>query len=78
MNDMKVSELLFLDDDFDSLWTSDQVLNEVLQYLNLHIVQLGRDFFIYDNEYMNRIDSESKPFKDLLSNSTLTKQIQTS
>ena len=56
MNDMKVSELLFLDDDFDSLWTSDQVLNEVLQYLNLHIVQLGRDFFIYDNEYMNRID----------------------
>lgn len=78
LENMKISELLFLDSDFDSLWTSEQVLNEILQYLNLHIVQLGRDFFIYDNEYMHRIDSESKPFKDIFSGSTLTKQIITS
>ena len=78
MQNMMVSELLFLDDDFDSLWTSDQVLNEVLQYLNLHIVQLGRDFYIFDNEYLNRIDSEHKAFYDLFGNTTLTKQITTS
>jgi len=73
-----VSELLFLDEDFESLWTVEQVLNEVLQYLNLHIIQLGRDFYIYDNEYMRRIDSEHKSFKDIFSNTTLTKQITTS
>lgn len=78
MENMQFSELLFLDSDFDACWDSEQVLNEVLQYLNLHIIQLGRDFFIYDNEYMNRIDSEGKLFKDLFSNSTLSKQITTS
>lgn len=78
MENMMVSELLFLDEDFESLWTSEQVLNEVLQYLNLHIVQLGRDFYIYDNEYMNRVDSEHKPFYDMFGNTTITKQITTS
>ena len=78
LDNMQISELLFLDEDFDSLWTTEQVLNEVLQYLNLHIIQLGRDFFIYDNEYMRRIDSESKPFKEIFSGNTLTKQIVTS
>lgn len=78
MENMEVSELLFLDEDVDSCWDSEQVLREVLQYLNLHIIQLGRDFFIYDNEYMNRIDAEGKTFKDLFSSSTLSKQITTS
>lgn len=78
MSNMEISELLFLDEDVDSCWDSEQVLREVLQYLNLHIIQLGRDFFIYDNEYMNRIDAEGKTFKDLFSNSTLAKQITTS
>ena len=73
MSNMEISELLFLDEDVDSCWDSEQVLREVLQYLNLHIIQLGRDFFIYDNEYMNRIDAEGKTFKDLFSSSTLSK-----
>lgn len=58
MTNMEISELIFLDEDVDSCWDSESVLKEILQYLNLHIIQLGRDFFIYDNEYMNRIDSE--------------------
>ncbi|MCM1454836.1 MAG: hypothetical protein NC193_09955 [bacterium] len=46
--DMDISELLFLGDDEDSVWTLDKVLGEMLRYLNLHIRQQGTDFYIFD------------------------------
>lgn len=46
--DIAVSDNLFLDDDEDSVWTQQEVLEEVLRYLNLHIVQVGFKFYIFD------------------------------
>lgn len=43
-----INELLFYDDDADSVWTQEDVLKEVLRYFNLHIRQIGLDFFIFD------------------------------
>lgn len=45
-----VSELLFLGDDEDDVWQQDEVLTEVLKYLNLHITQEGFDFYIFSWE----------------------------
>lgn len=47
-NTMAIDESYILGDEFDDCWTNEEVLTEILQYLNLHIVQQGFDFFIYD------------------------------
>ena len=46
--DLSVSENLFYGEDFDDIWTQLDVLKEILQYLNLHIIQEGEDFYIFD------------------------------
>jgi len=46
--DISIADTLFLDDDEDSVWTQEEILNEILQYLNLHITQVGFRFFIFD------------------------------
>ena len=43
-----ISELLLLGDEEDDLWTSEEVLKEVMQYYNLHIVQFGNEFYIFN------------------------------
>lgn len=43
-----INELLFFDDDEDSIWTHEDVLEEVLRYLNLHVRQIGADFYVFD------------------------------
>ena len=43
-----VSELIVLGDEEDDLWTQEEVLEEMLQYLNLHIVQIGSSFYIFN------------------------------
>lgn len=48
LTDIKVSELLFLDEDEDSVWTKLTVVEEMLRYLNLHIMQIGAAFYIFD------------------------------
>lgn len=47
-DDMSVSELNFYGDDFDDIWTYEDVINEVLQYTNMHILQYNGDFYIFD------------------------------
>ncbi|MCM1517537.1 MAG: hypothetical protein NC117_02725 [Pseudoflavonifractor sp.] len=47
---MAVSELLFLGDTEDDVWSQDEVVDELLKYLNLHIVQLGMRFYIFSWE----------------------------
>ena len=42
-----VSELLFLGDEEDDVWTWQAVLEEMLRYLNLHIRQEGEEFYIF-------------------------------
>ena len=45
-----VSELLFLGDEEDGVWQQDEVLEELLRYLNLHIRQEGLTFYIFSWE----------------------------
>lgn len=44
---LKVSDMAFLGDDADDTCTSLETLEAVLKYLDLHIVQYGRDFYVY-------------------------------
>ena len=45
---LRVSESTFFGDDYDSVWTNDQIITEILRYLNLHIRQIGSDFYIFN------------------------------
>lgn len=47
---LAISELLFLGDEEDDVWQQDEALEEILRYLNLHIVQDGLDFYLFDWE----------------------------
>lgn len=47
---LSVNELLFLGSDEDSVWGQDEVLEEVLRFLNLHIIQDGLAFYIFSWE----------------------------
>ena len=47
-NDLAISELYLLGEDFDSVWSNEELLKEMLQYLNLHIRQEGLNFYIFD------------------------------
>ena len=47
-DDLSVSELNFYGDDFDDIWTYEDVINEVLLYTNMHILQYNGDFYIFD------------------------------
>lgn len=45
--DVEISELLFIGKDENSVWTYQEVLEEILKYLGLHIEQEGTDFYIF-------------------------------
>lgn len=47
-NDLAISELYVLGEDFDRVWSNEDLLKEMLQYLNLHIRQEGLNFYIFD------------------------------
>lgn len=47
-DELCVSELFIIGKDEDSTWKNEDLLKEVMQYLNLHIRQEGLDFYIYD------------------------------
>lgn len=47
---LAISELLFLGDDEDDVWQQDEVLEAMLKYLNLHIIQQGLRFYIFSWE----------------------------
>ena len=46
--ELSISELFIIGKDEDSTWTYENLLKEILQYLNLHIRQEGLNFYIYD------------------------------
>lgn len=47
-DDCGISETYVFGETYDDIWTYEDVVNEIMQYLNLHIVQQGNDFFIFD------------------------------
>ena len=48
--DVSIYELLFAGDDFDDLMHDDEILEEILKYFDLKIIQVGFCFFIYSLE----------------------------
>lgn len=63
-----VSELLFIGSSEDEVWTQEDVLTEILRYLNLHIIQDGFDFRIFSWESV--AGTAAIPWRDLRSAST--------
>lgn len=51
---LSISELLFLGDEEDDVWQQDEVLEEILRYLNLHIIQTGFTFYIFSWETIRK------------------------
>lgn len=47
---LSISELLFLGDEEDDVWTQQEVLEAMLKYLNLHVTQEGTYFNIFSWE----------------------------
>ncbi len=47
---LSINELLFLGSEEDDVWTQQQVLEEMLRYLNLHLLQQGSDFYVFSWE----------------------------
>lgn len=47
---LSINELLFLGDDEDDVWGQDEVVEEMLKYLNLHIAQDGLELYIFSWE----------------------------
>ena len=47
---LSVSDLLFMGSNESDVWQQDEVVENILKYLNLHIVQDGLDFYIFSWE----------------------------
>ena len=72
---LTINELLFLGDEEDDVWQQDEVLEEMLKYLNLHIVQEGFIFYIFAWE---SIKGEQRIYwRDLLTGASVTTARQT-
>lgn len=54
LSQIGVSDNLFLDDDEDSEMTGEDIIKEILQYLDLHIVQEGTNFYLFDWSTMKK------------------------
>lgn len=53
-NDYEVSDLVFLGDDEDDVNNYADILENILKYLNLHIVQYGTTFYIFSWETLRK------------------------
>ncbi|MCI6619630.1 MAG: hypothetical protein MSD82_12345, partial [Prevotella sp.] len=71
---LKISELLFLGDEEDDVWSQEDIVREMLKYLNLHIVQEGFDFYIFSWE---SIKSGTPAWKNLYGDDTKTSDVST-
>ena len=72
---LTVNELLFLCDEEDDVWQQDEVLEEILKYLNLHIVQDGFTFYLFSWESVK--GDERIYWRDLLTGASVTMARQT-
>lgn len=68
---LSISDLLFLGDDESDVWQQDEVLEELLKYLNLHIVQDGFNFYIFSWESV-KAAHDKIIWHDIVANSTKT------
>ena len=68
---LSISDLLFLGDEEDDVWQQDEVLEAVLKYLNLHIVQDGFSFYIFSWESV-KASTDKIIWHDIITNDTKT------
>lgn len=67
---VSVSELLFLGEEEDDVWTQEKTVDEILKYFNLHIVQIGTDFYVFSWHTLTQ--GGTVTWKDLLGGATKT------
>lgn len=68
---LSISDLLFMGDDESDVWQQDEVLEELLKYLNLHIVQDGFNFYIFSWESV-KVTPDKIIWHDIVANGTKT------
>lgn len=66
---LSISDLLFLGDDESDVWRQDEVLEELLKYINLHIVQEGFNFYIFSWESV-KASTDKVTWHDIVENTT--------
>ena len=68
---LSISDLLFLGDEENDVWQQDEVLEELLKYLNLHIVQDGFSFYIFSWETI-KASTDKIIWHDIITNAAKT------
>ena len=63
--DLGINENYIYGEDFDDIMTQEELLNEMLKYLNLHIIQEGTEFYVYD---WNTIKNERSEWLNIFTN----------
>ena len=53
LDDLSLSELMIYGETYDDIMTNNDLLEEMLKYLNLHIIQHGINFYIFDSFIWN-------------------------
>ena len=69
-DDISINELLFMGDSEKDVWNEGTVVEELLRYLNLHIVQVGLDFYVFSWESVR--NASDIVWKSLLTGATAT------
>lgn len=72
--DLSINEMNLYGEDFDDIMTQEDALNEILKYLNLHIIQDGADFYIFD---WATIKNKRNNWVDILTGNLLTTSAET-
>lgn len=68
---LKLSELIFFEKEFKKMWDKAEVVEDILKYLNLHIIQNGRDFYLFDWDNLKNYQS-SRNWTNIIDGSTIT------
>ena len=69
-----IAENILYGDEFDDIWDDETTLNEILKYLNLHIIQEGKHYFIFD---WDSIRNKRNTWINLLTKATYNKPAST-
>lgn len=68
-SDLGMAESYIVGEEIDDVWTQEDVLKEILKYLNLHITQQGFDFYVFD---WNTLKTRRNNWYDVLTNTSVT------
>lgn len=68
-DDLGISESYIFGETYDDIWTYEAVVSEIMQYLNLHIIQQGNDFYVFD---WNTLKSRRNIWYNLKTNTSVS------